>query len=38
MNLGILPPEIMLGCGTTEMQHIMKQIENAINIMMSLTV
>ena len=34
MNSGIFPTEIMLGCGTTEMSYIMKQLENAINILM----
>ena len=37
MNSGIFPPEIMLGCGMTEMSYIMEQLENAINIMMPLT-
>ena len=38
MNSGIFPLEIMLGCEMTEMSYIMKQLENAINIMMPLTV
>ena len=38
MNSGIFPPEIVLGCGMTEMSYIMKQLENAINIMMPLMV
>ena len=38
MNSGIFPPEILLGCGMTEMSYIMKQLENAINIMMPLAV
>ena len=32
------PAEIMLGCGMTEMSYIMRQLENAINIMMPITV
>ena len=38
MNSGIFPPEIMLGCGMTEMSFIIKQLENAINITMPLSV
>ena len=38
MNSGIFPPEIMLGCGMTEMSYIMKQQESDINIMMPLTI
>ena len=37
MNSGIFQPEIMLGCRITEMSYIMKQLENAIDIMMPLT-
>ena len=38
MNSGIFPPEIKLGCQMTEMLYFMKQLENAINITMPLTV
>ena len=38
MNSGVFPPEIMLGCGMTEMSYIINQLEKAINIMMPLTV
>ena len=38
MNSGILPLEIVLGCGMTGMLYITNQLNNAINIMMPLTV
>ena len=36
-NLDILPPQIMWGCGMTEMSYIIKHLENATNSTMPLT-
>ena len=38
MNSYIFQLEIMVDCGMTEMSYIMKQLENAINVIMPLTV